>query len=193
MDNKPDPSNSDKKDRCQDSPKRHTPSAMNFDVNKYISQKLSNVPSINNRLNVAVLDTDLFNLNNIKIMIEKIKKQQQDYVLMPKLYQFPKEIGQFKGDLERGCINGILTVQDMPVMTGLEVVKYVRHSIMKKINKIPILILNRVKTTPNPRPFITYEAHFAQKPIDYTEIWTQLIEPMIHYDQALKSQQNLKH
>lgn len=160
---------------------------------KELRQKPCNVPSLNNRLTIAIVDDEAFTLDIGKMLVDGVKKQQQDYVISTTLYQFPKDIPQFKSDLERGYINGILTDHDMPVMTGSELIDYVRKATKNDhINNIPIL-LNSADTTPSKKMLTDYEVQFAKKPINSTDVKAKLIDPLISYDQTLKNQHTLKH
>lgn len=139
------------------------------------------------------MDDEAFTLDIGKKFVDGVKKQQQDYVISATLYQFPQDIPQFKSDLERGYINGILTDHDMPVMTGSELIQYVRQATKNaNINNIPIL-LNSADTTPSQKMLSDYEVQFAKKPITAMNVKSQLVEPVINYDRELKSQNSLKH
>ncbi|WP_156506598.1 response regulator, partial [Legionella feeleii] len=160
---------------------------------KGLNQKPCNVPSTHNRLTIAIVDDEAFTLDIGKKFVDGVKKQQQDYVISATLYQFPQDIPQFKSDLERGYINGILTDHDMPVMTGSELIQYVRQATKNaNINNIPIL-LNSAATTPNQKMLTDYEVQFAEKPITAMNVKSQLVEPVINYDRELKAQNSLKH
>lgn len=160
---------------------------------KGLNQKPCNVPSTHNRLTIAIVDDEPFTLDVGKMLVDGVKKQQQDYVISTTLYQFPQDIPQFKSDLERGYINGILTDHDMPVMTGSELIDYVRKATKNDhINNIPIL-LNSADTTPSQKMLSDYEVQFAKKPITAMNVKSQLVEPVINYDRELKSQNSLKH
>ena len=87
----------------------------------------------------------------------------------------------------------ILTDHDMPVMTGSELIQYVRQATKNaNINNIPIL-LNSAATTPSQKMLTDYEVQFAEKPITAMNVKSQLVEPVINYDRELKAQNSLKH
>ncbi len=155
-----------------------------------------NVPSVDNKLYIAIVDDDSFPLMTGENYVRRAQTTLPDYVLVAQPYQFPNDIKRFTTDLERGYINGVLTDHDMPKMTGSALIKYVRNVKDDEICKIPIL-LNSADTNPDGTMSTMLndnEVPFVKKPLAFESFRKQLIDRVVSYDQNLKAQkeQNFK-
>lgn len=155
-----------------------------------------NVPSVGNKLYIAIVDDDPFTLMTGANHVRLAQNKLPDYTLVAQPYQFPNDIKRFTTDLERGYINGVLTDHDMPKMTGSDLIKYVRNVKDDEICKIPIL-LNSADTNPDDtmsKMLKDNQVPFVKKPLAFESFREQLIDQVVGYDQDLKAEkeQNFK-